>query len=125
MARFFALLALPLLASACATLTADSEQPITVNTTPAGAECALRNDAGSWEIAKTPGTVAVKRDFSPLHITCGHEGQPALTATLEAKTRGRAYANILMGGVPALVDAHTGDGYEYAPAEVTLPQTKE
>lgn len=112
-----------LLLASCATLTADSDQPITVTTEPAGASCDLRNDAGSWSIDETPGTARVERDFSPLRITC-ETGQGAnwraAATNLDAKTRGRAYGNILLLGVPALVDAKTGDGYEYDPAEAHL-----
>lgn len=111
-----ALLALP----ACATLTSKSTQDIHVETNPPGAACTLRNDLGTWSIDKTPGTAAVHRSFSPLHITCAHEGSAPMETTLQAGTRGRAYGNILLLGVPAAVDAGTGYGYEYAPDSVTL-----
>lgn len=111
-------LALGLL-TACATITKDSDQKISVATTPAGATCELRNDSGSWKIAQTPGDAVVKRNFSPLVITC-HEGERHATTTLEPRTRGRAYGNILLGGAPAIIDANTGAGYEYKPASVTL-----
>lgn len=110
-----------LLLTACATITAESEQEISVRTTPEGAACNLRNKEGLWTLDRTPGTAVVKRSFSPLTITCAHEGEgPPMTATLDPKTRGRAYGNILLGGFPAYVDASTGAGYEYAPSEVEL-----
>lgn len=109
-------LALP----ACATVTSESTQPIHVATEPVGASCILKNELGEWAINQTPGTANVHRSFSPLSITCAHEGEAAMTTMLEAKTRGRAYGNILLLGVPAVVDASTGYGYEYAPDAVTL-----
>ncbi len=112
----FALCAL----SACATITADSDQRITVTTTPPGAHCVLKNGIGMWEIAQTPGEVKVGRSFSPLAITCVSPKAGEGTATLESGTRNRAYGNILLLGVPAVVDAGTGAGYEYTPAEVNI-----
>jgi len=105
--------------TACATLTAESDQPIAITTSPVGASCTLNNDDGSWKIEKTPGSASVKRSFSPLTIRC-QKASAAASTVVEAATRNRSYGNILLGGVPALVDAHTGDGYEYAPAEITL-----
>ena len=117
--RFISYLLPLLLLTACATLTADSDQPIAVTTQPAGAACTLTNSQSSWSIAKTPGTVAVKRSFSPLVIACQKAAAKGVQ-TLQPGTRNRAYGNILLFGVPALVDAGTGDGYEYDPASVTL-----
>ena len=108
-----------LLVSACATLTSESTQDIHVTTDPAGAECSLRNELGTWTIEETPGSAAVHRSYSPLTITCAHEGEgPPMTRVLEPRTRGRAYGNILLLGVPAAVDAGTGYGYEYSPDKV-------
>ena len=124
-------LSLLLLASltACATVTADSDQAISVTTLPAGAHCTLTNGEGSWQIAQTPGSVNVKRAFSKLNIECSETGIRKWkrvgksfwgSTKLEASTRNRAYGNILLGGVPALVDAATGDGYEYEQPNVSL-----
>ncbi len=106
--------------TACATITAETDQAISVTTEPAGAKCALQNSVGNWSIDKTPGTATVDRSFSPLVILCSDAAGNKGTATLEPKTRGRAYGNILMLGVPAVVDASTGAGYEYAPDSVSI-----
>ena len=106
--------------TACASLTADSDQPIRITTEPAGALCTAKSDAGQWTLAQTPGTISVKRAFAPLTIQCAKLGYSTAQTTVEAQTRNRSYGNILLGGVPALADAYTGDGYEYAPAEVVL-----
>lgn len=115
------LISLLFLLSACATVTSESTQPIHVATEPAGASCTLKNELGEWAIDQTPGTANVHRSFSPLSITCAHEGALPMTTTLAAKTRGRAYGNILLLGVPATVDAATGYGYEYESDSITLP----
>jgi hypothetical protein len=107
----------------CATVTADSDQEIKVTTTPAGAQCTLTNNVGSWDIKKTPGSAMVKRSFSPLGVTC-KSGKLRASETLSPFTRNRAYGNLLLLGLPAVVDVMTGDGYEYRPSEVTLTLKK-
>jgi hypothetical protein len=119
MKRLLIPLALSALAG-CATLTADSDEEISVATEPAGAHCSLKNAVGSWEIAQTPGSVKVDRSFSPLVITCDQKTAGTGTATLQPGTRDRAYGNILLLGYPAFVDAGTGAGYEYAPDHIDL-----
>ena len=123
MKKFITILALGTL-TACASTTADSYQGIAITTTPPGALCTAKNDAGQSSLAQTPGTISVKRAFAPLTIQCAKRGYATAQITLEAQTRNRAFGNILLGGVPALADAYTGDGYEYAPAEVVLKLTK-
>lgn len=120
MRQYFLLSFISLVLASCASITADSNQVISVTTTPAGASCALSNGEGSWSIASTPGNANVKRAFSPLLIRCEKHGYTPAQQTLEAETRGRAYGNILLLGIPAVVDAATGDGYVYDPASVNL-----
>ena len=106
--------------SACATITSDSTQDITVTTEPAGAMCSLRNKAHTVTLEKTPGTVAIERSYSPLQIDCATADGLEASKALEPRTRGRAYGNILLFGLPAYVDAYTEEGYEYAPSIISL-----
>lgn len=115
------LLPMLVLLSACATITKDNQQMVSVATDPAGAHCTLTNQVDSWDIPETPGEVAVTRSFSPLTVRCTAPDGRTGSAVIEPKTRGRAYGNILLGGVPAIVDANTGAGYEYAPRRATIP----
>jgi hypothetical protein len=112
-----------LLLSACATLTADSDQRIAIALEPEmKAECTATSKEGSWVLKEAPGEITVARAFVPLLIQC-ETGEYTGKATLEASTRGRAYGNILLGGVPAYVDAGTGAGYEY-PAKIVIRMEK-
>ena len=104
--------------ASCATLTASGDQDITITTTPAGASCVLSNTQQSVTLEKTPGTVTVTRMFEPLNVECSLPGYHKGETIIEAKTRGRAWGNILLLGVPAVVDTADGKGYEYDPAEV-------
>ena len=119
MKKRFAFLSLGLL-TACATLTGESEQSITVSTKPAGAHCALSNRQGTWHIASTPGSARVARSYSPLVITCDHKTAGNGAATIEPVTSARAYPNALLLGLPAFIDAGTGAGYEYDTGPVTI-----
>lgn len=121
--KYLALTAL-LLVAACATVTSESTQEIRVTTEPAGAACDLTNGFGTVSIDETPGTAQVHRSFTTLEIVCAHEDELPMKATLEPRTRGRAYGNILLLGLPAAVDAGTGYGYEYTPDSVTLKSPK-
>jgi hypothetical protein len=116
---FLILLSSVLMLSACASVTAESTQTIALTTEPEGAICTLTNKVGSLESAPTPAKVNVQRSFSPLKIKC-KQGKRSATHTLEPFTRGRAYGNILLLGIPAYVDAATGAGYEYRPDAVHL-----
>lgn len=106
--------------AACATVTASHEQEIEVVTSPAGARCVLETTQQEWLIEETPGSVTVPRAFEPLLVTCKRAGYVPKRMTIEAQTRGRAYGNILLFGVPTLVDAATGAGYEYSPDQLEL-----
>ena len=113
-----------LVITSCATVTADTDQKITVTTHPAGAHCTLTNGEGSWEIAKTPDSAMVKRAFSKLHIYCEKAGAGDGDLTIEAETRNRAFGNILLFGVPTVVDVATGDGYQYEHDDVVILLSK-
>ena len=111
--------------TACATTTAEHDQAITVTTEPPGASCAVKNNEITLTIAATPATVRVPRSFSTLAIYCSHPDFGTGEQMIEAKTRGRAWGNLLLFGMSAAVDATTGAGYEYAPSAVTIPLTPE
>jgi len=117
---FISVFLVSLLVSGCATLTAEDTQLISINSAPAGATCSAANADGAWEIASTPASIAVKRSFSPLTISCKKEGYVDAATALMPYTRGRAYGNLLLAGIPAVVDAHTGAGYEYRPDNAML-----
>jgi len=115
---------LPVL-TACATLTAESDQTITLHTTPQeGAVCIVTGEGQTITSDPTPTTVTVTRAFEPLHIQCDLPGIGSGSATANAGTRGRTYGNILLAGIPALVDAYNGKGYEYADT-ITIPLSAE
>ena len=106
--------------TACATLTGGQEQDISITTRPTGAACTLTNGQESWTLSQTPGSVSIPRAYQAITVTCTQNGYTPASTTLEPQTRGRAYGNILLLGIPAVVDAGTGAGYEYNPDDIKL-----
>ena len=121
-----ALLAALLVLPACASIVEGSTQSLSVATTPkGGAECKLVNDAGTWYVAHTPGSVSVKRSASAIKATCHHDSGLSGTAVAESKTKGLAFGNILAGGIiGGAVDMSTGAAYDYPP-EIIVPLHEE
>lgn len=118
--RVITALLLCLTLTACATVVGGREQEIAIQTAPEGASCLVSSVEASWSVERTPAMVTVPRSLQPLTVTCTLEGYQPATTMLESKTRTLSYANILMLGVPAMVDAQTGAGYEYEPSAVML-----
>jgi hypothetical protein len=120
MKKHLTTIALALTLSACATLTGGREQEISITTSPAGASCLLTNGEESWTLEQTPSSISLPRAYQPITVTCTLAGYAPVTAQLEPTTRGRAYGNIALLGVPAVVDMSTGAGYAYEPESVVL-----
>lgn len=117
-------LALAFTLSACATVTGGRDQEISIRTNPVGAQCVLSNLEENWQVESTPASIRIPRAYVPIEVTCTLAGYAPAHVQLEPQTRGRAYGNIALFGVPALVDAGTGAGYEYSPAELLLTLEK-
>ena len=106
-------------ASGCASITGSELQSILLSSktkageTVEGAECALRNDRGSWT-AKTPAPVTIQRSGEDMQVECKKEGIMAGLAKLISRAHGGMAGNILFGGgIGALIDHSRGTGYEY------------
>ncbi|MEZ5776510.1 MAG: hypothetical protein R3D33_17920 [Hyphomicrobiaceae bacterium] len=116
-----ACLAVVLTLPACASIVEGSTQSLSVATTPrSGAECRLVNDAGTWYVGRTPGSVSVKRSASAIKVACSLDKQTG-TAVAESRTKGLAWGNVLAGGIiGGAVDMSTGAAYDYPP-EIVVP----
>ncbi len=99
--------------AACASITDGSSQPLSVTSSPSGAECKLTNDKGDWYVNRTPDSVTVKRSSNALAVTCKKGGLVGATS-VESTTRSLAFGNILAGGIiGAAVDNSTGAAFNY------------
>ena len=109
----YVVLALPLLASACATVMDGSHQKVMVETSPvAAARCTLSNTKGEWTVPSTPATAEVKRAWGPLTVNCAANDYRG-TAKVESSYKALAAGSILFGVVGVGVDAMTENAYDY------------
>jgi hypothetical protein len=96
----FILLPAVLLISACASIVSGTEQDITVNTTPAGADCALvREGQTIARVSSTPGTVTVDKTKHNINVVCNKPGYQTGSFLNESGTEGSTAGNILAGGL--------------------------
>lgn len=123
---FYQLLTLAFLTQGCASIVEGSTQSLSVVTTPkSGAECKLKNDAGTWYVPKTPGSVSIKRSASDMSVTCSLEPGYSGNVAVPSKAKGLAFGNILAGGIiGGAVDMSTGAAYDY-PYELIVPMNKD
>jgi hypothetical protein len=115
------LIALGLVTSGCASITAGTTQSVMVQTAPAtAAECTLVNDKGTYYIPQTPGATSISKAYGELVVTCiGKDGTRG-SANVASTTTGAAFGNILVGGIiGAAVDMSSGAAYIY-PASITV-----
>lgn len=112
-----------LLVSGCSTLTGDgTAQSINVETIEVTSgnriidvRCDLSNDEGSWTVL-TPGAVMVHRSNKPLSVNCQKSGYLQDYQSVDSKTKGNMWANLLIGGgIGAIIDHNNGSAYDYPP----------
>lgn len=112
-----ALFFLSFIASACASITSDTSQPVTITAICDGkgvkdATCTLSNSKGSF-IVSTPGTVTIRKAWGDVNILC-EKGESVGSATFKSSSNANTWGNVLLGGgIGAVVDAGTGAGYNY------------
>jgi hypothetical protein len=117
--RFVAILPVTLLFG-CSTIVSSNNQTVTVkalheNKEVAGATCTLRNSKGEWTTV-TPQSVNIRKAWADLDVTC-RKDQATGSKTIKSSAEGSTFGNIILGGgVGALVDAGTGNGYSYPDA---------
>lgn len=104
--------------SACASLTTGSMQEVAIQTVYEGnqvfgASCTVKNDRSDKTLT-TPGKVLVDKSIGSLEIKCSRNGFPDGLVTLESRTGGEVFGNILLGGViGAGLDIGSGSAYKY------------
>jgi len=112
-------LALPFVASGCASITGSPNQSVSVQTREqtgvevVGASCELTNDVGKWFVT-TPGSVGIHRSNKDLQVSCKKSGFEPGRAAVVSDTKGSMFGNIILGGgIGAIVDHNNGSAYEY------------
>jgi hypothetical protein len=115
------LVALGLVTSGCASITAGTTQSVMVQTAPATAsECTLVNDKGTWHLPQTPGATSINKAYGDLVVTCVGKDGTRGSANVASTTTGAAFGNIIAGGIiGAAVDMSSGAAYVY-PSNITV-----
>jgi hypothetical protein len=117
--RFFLVLPV-ILFSACSTIVSSNNQSLTIkalheNNEVVGTTCKLQNSKGEWTTV-TPQSVNVRKSFGDMSINCRKDKLMG-TKVVASSAEGSTFGNILIGGgIGALVDAGTGNGYSYPDA---------
>lgn len=117
--RLLSALALSVLATGCASIINDSNQPIRIETLKAdgtevkGAECKMTNDYGNFA-GKSGEPIMVHRSGNDLDIVCTNPDNPQAVARAISRANGGLAGNILFGGgIGAIIDHNNGKGYTY------------
>lgn len=110
------------LLTGCATIVSGNHQKIAIATSPfQDAQCALKNDKGSWQVDKTPGNVIVHKSQKDLIIICTKKGYSQGVSTVKPALNKIVFGNIVFGGIiGGFVDLSNGSAYKY-PTTVTVP----
>lgn len=112
-----------LIASGCASIVKGTNQSVTVNTEPPGANCLLSRDGQQIAVVNpTPGTIQVGKASGTISILCKKIGHQDAAGTLASSFQAMTFGNIIFGGIIGVaVDAASGAMHEYPPmVTVTL-----
>jgi len=123
MVRVLILGVLSLALAGCSFLTEGVRQNISVNTTPAGADCTfIRGGQKIAEINPTPGSAIIRKAKFDITVECEKEGYQKATMLNKSDVAAASFGNILIGGVAGVItDVATGASNKYDPKmDITL-----
>jgi uncharacterized protein YcfJ len=98
--RHFGVVALCLAAQGCSTPDGPATQTVRVQTPGcAVARCELGNDRGSWQVTRTPGSVAVLVSGAPLRVSCRADDAATASTSAGSSRPGTSGVGGTVGGV--------------------------
>ena len=114
MVRFSAFAAAILLLQGCASILEGTDQTITVETTPQGANCRFYREGRVVAQVITPGGVMVEKTKHDMTVECVKEGYEVSKANLDSGIEGATWGNIVAGGgIGWAIDSASGADNEY------------
>ncbi len=119
----FILLAAVASLSACSSIIEGTTQELVVNTSPAGADCALmREGYVIGRVNPTPGAVTVKKTKHDIHVVCNKKGYEEATYFNNSDAAGATAGNIILGGgIGWAIDSASGADNKYTtPMNISL-----
>jgi hypothetical protein len=109
--------------SACSSIIEGTNQEITVNTNPSGANCSLERQGMSIaRVEPTPGAATIKKTKYDIIIYCNKEGYQEASYLNHSGAAGATFGNIVLGGgIGWAVDSAAGADNKYdSPVNITL-----
>lgn len=107
----------------CSSIVEGTSQEITVNTTPAGANCSLEREGISIaRIDPTPGAATIKKTKYDITVRCTKPGYQEATFLNHSGAAGATVGNIIAGGgIGWAIDSASGADNKYdTPVNITL-----
>lgn len=118
-----ALLAIALATSACSSIVDGTTQEIVVNTSPAGADCAIeRQGLSIARVNPTPGAATIEKTKHDITIRCTKDTFHEATYFNKSDVAGATFGNIILGGgIGWAIDSASGADNKYtSPVNITL-----
>jgi len=113
-ARVFVCGAALLLFQGCASILEGTDQTITVETSPEGANCRFYREGIVVGQVITPGGLVVEKTKHDMTVECEKEGYETARTHLESGIEGAAWANIILGGgIGWAIDSAAGADNKY------------
>jgi hypothetical protein len=123
MKRLLASFLLPIFATGCASIIEGTSQEISINTNPAGADCALkRQDQVIARVNPTPGATTIKKTKYDITVYCDKNGFQQATYLNHSGAAAATFGNIVLGGgIGWAIDSAAGADNKYdSPVNITL-----
>ncbi len=108
---------------ACSSIIEGTSQELIVNTSPAGADCALmRENYVIGRVNPTPGAVTVKKTKHDITVVCSKKGYEEATYFNNSDAAGATAGNIILGGgIGWAIDSASGADNKYTtPMNISL-----
>lgn len=99
---------------ACSSIVSGTNETLTVNSNPAGANCALVRNGLNIGNVTTPGGVIVQKTKHNITMTCSKDGYDDSVVFLKSGVEGATFGNLVLGGaVGWAIDSADGADNHY------------
>lgn len=111
----------------CATITKGTDELVTINTDPGGAQCVLFTDDKQIAVINpTPGSIKVPKSKKDLSVRCEKDGYLPAEGVIASSFQAMTFGNILFGGIIGIaIDAGSGamNKYEDGVSITLIPES--
>lgn len=99
----------------CATITKGTDDLVTIDTEPDGAQCVLFTDKGQVAVINpTPGSIKVPKSKRDLSVRCELDGYFPTEGVIASSFQAMTIGNVLFGGIIGVaIDAGSGAMHKY------------